>query len=128
MFHTRCQVKQKQLDITTIQYTSPDLSLTDLRAKIAGAKRACEAKADTHVRRVSWFDLHWKAYEGLCLEDAHHATLSFFLHSVSWRKNSYDGCLEYYVVVKERGQREEQTSQEEIQRKLSQVAQLQAIR
>lgn len=78
MFHTRCQVKQKQLDITTIQYTSPDLSLTDLRAKIAGAKRACEAKADTHVRRVSWFDLHWKAYEGLCLEDAHHATLSFF--------------------------------------------------
>lgn len=52
----------------------------------------------------------------------------FFLHSVSWRKNSYDGCLEYYVVVKERGQREEQTSQEEIQRKLSQVAQLQAIR
>ncbi|CAK9117801.1 unnamed protein product [Durusdinium trenchii] len=36
-------------------------------------------------------------------------------------KNSYDGCLEYYVVVKERGQREEQTSQEEIQRKLSQA-------
>ena len=37
------------------------------------------------------------------------------------RKNLYDGIEEYYVTVKERSQREEQHSQEEVHRKLSEA-------
>lgn len=34
-----------------------------------------------------------------------------------WRQNCYDGCDEYYVLVKETGQHAEEESQEEIRRK-----------
>ena len=40
------------------------------------------------------------------------------------RKNMYDNVDEYYVIVKETGSREEQATQEEIQRKIGKATQL----
>ncbi|CAL1159659.1 unnamed protein product [Cladocopium goreaui] len=56
-------------------------------ARIAGAKKDCEAKGATHCR-----------------------------------KNMYDNVDEYYVIVKETGSREEQATQEEIQRKIGKAS------
>ena len=37
------------------------------------------------------------------------------------RKNQYDGVEEFYVTVREKGERKQEESQEEIRRKLSAV-------
>ena len=89
-----------------------------LRNRIAGAKRACEAKRDTHMRSQITFSFD-NGGESIQPWVKHHC-------SFTCRKNAYDGLDEFLVVTKETAQREEQATQEEIHRKLSQVAQLES--
>lgn len=50
-----------------------------------------------------------------------HPIESIYVSIVACRKNVYDSVDEYYVVVKEKGERELEESKEEIRRKASKL-------
>ena len=96
------------------------------RARIAGAKKACEAKESTHIRLVLtqvWTnklyiyttDIYTNA------KDLQIDLISFWEYHLA-RKNAYDNEKEYYVVIKETGSRAEERSQEEIHRSLKKAS------
>ena len=95
------------------------------RAKINGAKALCNKRHATHVRRfhgcMSNVQFHGylihSSYVSVSLSFEPLLNVSPFLWSNSHRKNLYDGVEEYYVVVKEKGQREKEQVEEEIRKK-----------
>ena len=100
-------------------------NLGALRARINGAKKACEAKRETHMRTIHlihhciccdlrlfiYINLHssYDVFRNL-IQDRAFQTLMLILIC---RKNLYDGIDEYYVIVKEKGSREQEESKEE---------------
>lgn len=85
------------------------------RTKIAGAKKACEAKKETHCR-----SFRIKAFKHVCFVQQV-CTSMFPANSLFDRKNLYDGVDEYYVVIKEKGSRTQKESQEETKRKTTKL-------
>ena len=84
------------------------------RAKIQGAKSRCMALGDSHTRptyqsqcctctRIPWCS---PSPISLCFT-------MFYL----WRRNAYDGELEFFVVLSEKAKRTEESSYEEEHRK-----------
>jgi hypothetical protein len=83
-----------------------DFRILELRAKIAGAKAHCLALGESHARLVT----------NLCVAmQVPIWTNNFSARSA--RRNSYDGEMEFFVVVRETAKRTEESSYEHEQSK-----------
>lgn len=106
-----------------------------LRSRIAGAKKACEAKRETHIRTLQSSEKRCRR-ERVYIEYTNNWFLYIYIYWVvflvyicmflwvkpspndfrSYRKNVYDGVEEFYVITREKGSREQEESHEEIKR------------
>ena len=85
---------------TSFLFVSP----CNLRTRVAGAKKHCESLPDTHVRRAAY----GHAALAVCI-----LGLKIVVSMSLRRRNLYDNQLEYWVVIREKGQRKEQTCEME---------------
>ena len=104
--------------------------INDLRSRIDGAKNRCMAMPETHCRTVIKHHTRYivtifqkKPVVDIMLIDPRLKQWSS-CHTVPARNNAYDGVQEFWITIRESGEKTEEHTYEEVHRKKSKAPSL----